>query len=276
MPDFNDPKYSASDVRDVAGLSYRQMNDWDERGALLGEREADAGWRKFSFLELFILLVCNELRRKFGVPVDSLRWLQNFMRKDGANHFVAAAEIMNRGMVVLLLTDLQTTFKMNSDVEIAEFLDLGGMRDETPQAFLLLKLNPLVNSLLRHIDEPVELKIQRQTYSVLRRAQGGLSVKSPEERRVLQLLRDRNLSRVSVEKQDGEIVQIDAESNHKIGSTAEVAALIETDNYQTVTVTMQDGKIVKVHRRKPIRFSRAGRGGVSPSGRARNRRPGQS
>ncbi len=275
MADSRDAKYTAADVRDVAGLSYRQMNDWDERGALLGAREAEAGWRKFSFLELFILLVCNELRRNFGVPVDSLRWLQTFMRQDGANHFVAAAEIMNRGMVAVLLTDLKTTFVMDSDVEIADFLDLGGLRNETPQAFLLLKLNPLVNSLLRHIDEPVELKIQHQTYSVLREAKGGLSIKSPDELRVLQILRDRNFSRVIVKTEDGEVVRLDAESIHRIGSAADLTALIEQEKYQTVTVTTQDGKIVKASRRKPIRLDRAGRGGVSPSGRARNRKPSQ-
>jgi hypothetical protein len=194
MPDFTDPKFSASDVRDVAGLSYRQMNDWDERGALVGEREADAGWRKFSFLELFILLVCNELRRKFGVPVDSLRWLQNFMRRDGANHFAAAAEIMDRGMVVLLLTDLKTTFRMDSDDEIADFLRLGSLRNENPEAFLLLKLNPLVNSLLRHVDEPVELKIKHDTYKVFRRKQGGLSMQ-PAQRSESPSGRARNSNR---------------------------------------------------------------------------------
>jgi hypothetical protein len=275
MADFNEPKYSASDVRDVAGLSYRQMNDWEGRGALLGSREAEAGWRKFSFLELFILLVCNELRRNFGVSVDSLRWLQKFMRQNGANHFVAAAEIMNRGMVVLLLTDLKTTFIMNSDLDIGDFLHLGGVRNENAQAFVLLKLNPLVNSLLRHVDEPVELKIQHQTYRVFREIQGGLSIKSPEEMHVLQLLRDRHFSRVSVETESGEIVRLEAESNHSIRNAADLIALIDEHRYQTVTVTTQDGKIVKARRTKSIRPNRTGGDGITPSNRVRNRKPGQ-
>jgi small nuclear ribonucleoprotein (snRNP)-like protein len=198
------------------------------------------------------------------------------MRKDGANHFVAAAEIMNRGMVVLLLTDLKTTFIMNSDLEIADFLQLGGVRNENAEAFVLLKLNPLVNSLLRHVDEPVELKIQHQTYSVFRKIQGGLSIKSPEEMHVLQLLRDRNCSRVSVETESGEIVRLEAESNHRIGNAAEVLALIDEHRYQTVTVTTQDGKIVKARRTKSIRPNRTGRDGMTPSDRVRNRKAGQS
>jgi hypothetical protein len=128
------------------------------------------------------------------VPVDSLRWLQNFMRRDGANHFAAAAEIMDRGMVVLLLTDLKTTFRMDSDDEIADFLRLGSLRNENPEAFLLLKLNPLVNSLLRHVDEPVELKIKHDTYKVFRRKQGGLSMQ-PAQRSESPSGRARNSNR---------------------------------------------------------------------------------
>jgi hypothetical protein len=183
-------------------------------------------------------------------------------------------DIMNRGLVVMLLTDLKTTFIMDSDDEIGDFLQLGGARNEAPAAFLLLKLNPLVNSLLRHIDEPIELKIDRKTYSLLRRAQGGLSVKSPEELLVLKALRDRSFSYVSAETKDGKIIRLDAGADHKNVTTTDLIALVDNAKYQTVQVTMQDGKIVKLHQRKPIFVNRAGRGGVSPSGRVRNRKPG--
>ena len=54
--------------------------------------------------------VCNEIRKRFGVPVERLTFVRNFMLQPKADHFREAAELMaTLGVGVYLLTDLEDT-----------------------------------------------------------------------------------------------------------------------------------------------------------------------
>ena len=105
--------FSARDVQRASGLTARQLNDWDERGALPHDREGEIGWRRFSIREMFVLVVCAELRSKFGVSVERVKHVQKFMLQDGADHFAAAIRLMGvLGVALWLLTDFEGTFVM--------------------------------------------------------------------------------------------------------------------------------------------------------------------
>ena len=67
--------FTASDVKAVGGISYRQLNDWDSKGALPTQRVGSSGWRKFDSRQLFVILICAEIRNKFGVSIEKLAWL---------------------------------------------------------------------------------------------------------------------------------------------------------------------------------------------------------
>src|SRR5688572_30182562 len=107
-----DPTYTAKDAKDLAGVSYRQLNDWDSRGAVAADRDAEGGWRKFSPKQIFALMVCHEIRRLYGTPLERLAYVKNFMMQEKANHLLAAIELMEVGLHVFLLTDLEKTFIM--------------------------------------------------------------------------------------------------------------------------------------------------------------------
>lgn len=162
-------EFTASDVKASAGLSYRQLNDWESKGALPGNRESEAGWRKFTLREVFAVMVCAEIRRQFGVPLESLRWVRSFMLQEGANHFSYAVEtIDNYGFAVWLLTDLKETFIMDTDLEMEDLLHLGFLRGASPKGFILIPINPLVNRLLQCHKPPIKLKIHDKIYAKLR------------------------------------------------------------------------------------------------------------
>ena len=123
-------------------MTYRQLNDWDSKGALPNQREQSNGWRKFDPRQLFVVLVCSEIRKQFGVPVEKLAWLQKFMLQNDANHFSAAVEMMRLGLAVLILTDLSDQFEMDSDREIGRLLNFGYCRRDESQSYVLLLVNP--------------------------------------------------------------------------------------------------------------------------------------
>ena len=101
------PEYTAADVKKAAGVSYRQLNDWEKKGVIDPPREGAAGWRKFTPREVFTIMVLREIRDRFGVPAASLAWVRKFMLQQNADHFAAAVRLMSYGMTVFLLTDLR-------------------------------------------------------------------------------------------------------------------------------------------------------------------------
>ena len=123
--DGNDPSFTAGDVKHAAGLSYRQLNDWDAKGALPNCRKQEAGWRKFRVRELFVLMVCSEVRKRFCVPLERLAWLKSFMLQQRADHFQAALRMMQHGLAVFIFTDLEQSFDMEADFAVADMLELG-------------------------------------------------------------------------------------------------------------------------------------------------------
>jgi hypothetical protein len=72
-PDSVPASLKARDLLQLAGLTYRQLNDWEHRaGVLEAERATSDGWRKFSWEEALALCICADLRRQFAIPLKSL------------------------------------------------------------------------------------------------------------------------------------------------------------------------------------------------------------
>ena len=142
-------QFSASDVQHLAGLSYRQLNDWEARGIGGTNDDRGAKWRRYSPKQIFALMVCAEFRKRFGIPVERLGFVQQFMFQDDADHLQAAVELMALlGVGVWIVTDFEDTFIMDSELEFTDLIALGWVRGEGSKAFVWLKVNPIVNRIL--------------------------------------------------------------------------------------------------------------------------------
>lgn len=71
---------TASDVEKVAGLSYRQLNDWEERGLLPTWRKSPSGWRRFTAWDVMELAILSRLRKFTGIPLGRLSKLLSWMQ----------------------------------------------------------------------------------------------------------------------------------------------------------------------------------------------------
>jgi len=161
-------KYTANDVSEIAGLTYRQLNQWDSKGALPTlSRGSEAGWRKFTLSEVFVLMVLAAIRERFGVPVESLAWLREHMEQEGSNHLLSASTIMaSQGVAVYMVTDLRETFLMESDVELGTFLERGAFGGNDPAGYIWLKVNDLVNRCMAQLDEPLTIEAHGLGYDM--------------------------------------------------------------------------------------------------------------
>lgn len=212
-------RFTASDIRKAGGISYRQLNGWDSKGALPRQRARSSGWRKFDPKQFFVILVCAEIRKQFGVPIEKLAWLQKFMLQDGANHFSAALEMMKRGLAVLIFTDLSHQFEMDADYAIGSSIDMGCCRYDEPQSYVLILVNPIINKMLLALKNPVRLEITATIYDALIGLKAAMTVRDTAELEVLKLMRESNVSKISVTQTNKKEVVLEIDENAEGGGT---------------------------------------------------------
>ncbi len=254
-----DPTVTAGDVKKATGMSYRQLNDWDAKGALPTQREQESEWRKFSLLELFVIMLSKEIRDRFGTPLESLAFLQKCMLQKGGNHLNAAIEIMRRGMVVFILTDLRETFIMDSDLEFEWLFRAGMLRGSENQGYIFIEVNHIVNRLLECLKTPVTLPIHKRFYEVIAQAKAAITVQDQDELTVIHAIRDRDYKRVVLTKKNGEdmFLEVEQELSTSGDAKTQMDSILSEHDFQTVTVSRVAGKNVRVMRKRPILLKRS-------------------
>jgi hypothetical protein len=196
-------------------------------------------------------MVCAELRRQFGVPVERLRFVREFMLQENANHLKAAIWLMQvLGLGVWLVTDFEETFMMDSELEFMDMIEHGWLGGGETRAYAWLKVDPLVNKLLGALKDPINIVMDRSKGAAIMRLRDQLaSGRSPEEVEVLRLIRSGQFETVEVKLKDGKISTIHTTDDLDERMVATLEKVIERDAFQTFTVTAKDGRIVSARRK---------------------------
>ena len=79
---LNEPALAASELLELTGLTYRQLNEWDKRDALPHDRKGESGWRRLNGWQAMALSIASDLRRRFGVPVGMSRGVISWLLGD--------------------------------------------------------------------------------------------------------------------------------------------------------------------------------------------------
>ncbi len=250
-------RFTPGDLKAIGGVSYRQQNDWATKGILASEREGEYGWRRFEPRDFFAALVCSTLRRRFGTSAEDIRWVQSFMTQGTTSHLAGAVTLMEGGLNVFLMTDLRTTLVVDSDIELSELFALGSFRGDEDQAFLFLKLNPLINRIMATFDEPIAFKVNPEFYTGVRQARLLMEL-SPQEITVLELLQDRSYRSITLHLKDGTAIRAEAQSELAIKDGEDPHTLIrnalKSHSYQSITVTQIDGKVKVIKQSRSIKL----------------------
>ena len=96
--------FTAGDLKEKAGMTYRQLAGWEQRGTIPLNKARKEGWRKFTIKEVFGLMVCAEVRRQFGVPLESLRWLRAQLFRADAHPRSAQYERARKKQILISCT----------------------------------------------------------------------------------------------------------------------------------------------------------------------------
>ena len=249
--------FTAGDVKNASGMSYRQINTWDSKGNLPNQREQGASWRKFSSREIFAIMVCKEIRDRFGTPLESLRYVRNFMLQDGANHLQAAVDMMRCGFAVFILTDLKETFVLDSDLEFEDMFHYGYLRAGESQGYVFVQVNHLVNRLLACLKKPAALHIHDEVYDAVSQARLEPILRNEHELAIIRAIRQGDYKRVTLTKKNDSEMLLEVEQDLS-GSEAvkDLNAVIAEHDFQTLTVSRHAGKNVRVKRTLPVPLKR--------------------
>ena len=250
--------FTAKDAKELAGLSYRQLNDWDARGAVPAERDKEGGWRKFTPKQLFSLMICNEIRRLYGIPVERLGFVSSFMTQEGPNHLAAAIELMAAGLHVFLLTDLEETFVMDSDLTFMDYMRVGYFRVEETRPYIFLRLNEIVNRLLGAMKDAAHLEPRDDLYRARRQVGAAISVRTAPELDLLQAIRSGKFDRVEVKVKEGRIRFLNAEGEVEADELAVDNGSVNVTRkaeFETLSITTRDGQVVTARRTLPKKYS---------------------
>ena len=141
---LHSPVFTSADIHELAGLSYRQINEWGCRGFLPCSRQGKAGWRRFSAFQTMALRIVSELHSRFGVPLVKQASLLAWMTERAATPtFAWALLIMRGGLPIYLVTDFQES----------EFMDEGLLgvvvgRGELADTSIIMRIDTHVNAVL--------------------------------------------------------------------------------------------------------------------------------
>lgn len=259
MPDIpSDKDLTASDLQKAAGLSYRQLNSWDEKGVLPESREADEAWRKFTPNDAFIVLIYKELRDQFGVPLETLKRFQNDLLKNDVNYLEQTVHLIGQaGLTVCLLTDLKKNLIIDNDLEISTLFREGLLRNPSAEDYIILRLNPLVNRLFDIIGLP-PLPAGAAVYDAILTALNKGAVQSSPEYHLLELVRSKDFRQITVHLKDGQIIQTDTfeELGKKVGSEKELLKIIGEKQYQSIAIDLTGGEIIRISRKSPVKYNK--------------------
>ena len=240
---------------EAVGLSYRQLIGFAAEGAIPEARDGETRWREFSPREVFVLMVCDEMRKNFGTSVEKLSYVADFMLQKGANHLHAAITLMgDLGIAVWLVTDFDKTFIIDSELEFLDLMKVHYFGGDQEAAFVWLKVNPIVNRLLSLRREPIHLPAHGRGYEIMEEIGAQFGVRTPEEFEILQLIRSGDYDRIEITTRNGAVEVIRTTFHPE--TTARLTELLRAHDFQQLTVTKRDGKIVSVEQvatRKPGR-----------------------
>ncbi|HXA18688.1 MAG TPA: hypothetical protein VN380_16965 [Thermoanaerobaculia bacterium] len=242
-------RFRASETARVVGLTYRQLRTLEERTGSAAPRQGKGEWNTYTFRNVFAILICVEIRDRFGVPLNRLTWLIDFMLQPGTDHFAYAHETIRKmGFAVFLLTDLKSVFHMGTDIDLEEMLQLGYFRHDEPEAYYLMKINPIINRILELTKHPEPLKVRSDFYQKMNKVDRLWRASNLEERDLLRFVRDRKNRSVKVQLNDaGEIMHFECEREEP--SSSDIAALIAKDAFQTVEIKKRRGEVTLIRRR---------------------------
>lgn len=233
----------------IGDLTYRKINDWDSKSLISCSREnEDAGWRKFSVIDLVKLNIISHLK-KFGFTTESIKIIVDKLSsgakvpagyksketKTTSSQLEIYTLACFRGEKMLLLIEEDTKAFFLTE---KEFVVYNFFLDENPSPLLIL---PFFSFIQETLTRSVNFSININKNSLVK---GLLEASlSDREKKILEIVRDKAYQEITITKQNGDEMIIKPKSRRQGDfSDKDIIGIINAKAYQNVTVSTVGGK----------------------------------
>ena len=233
-----DQIYKASDVKELCGLTYRQLNDWDTKRSLLPENEdRGEGWRKYTLHEVFIISILAELKRKFFTATKKLLFVKERLSSKGDGHMNAMmVHVTLVGVSQWLITDFEDSLEMVSELEISDKLNQGFFHSEDQVGFVMLNITPIIQRMASFLTEK-ETPLSHDYISSLQ------EIKEKNDRS-LELISGKDITKVEILMKDDTRKTVKVTSKRDVNSIRD--ELLKEHAFQKISYLAEDEKVVYV------------------------------
>jgi len=210
-------EFKTNDAKKATGLTERQLKSW-YLNEPSGKRQ-DGEWRKYTAADVIILKILAELRKN-GIELNSLTKLKSWLQTEDAIEFLLKK--INIGFSMFLCTNLVDYFGFEDDSEGYDFVflinnqvDKEG-RVEIDKPIIVLPLNGIVEDVLRRLNIGKDFNTKPNEHlslTVLSQVMPKDSDLTIQEKKLLELLKEKSFQNLNVKVKDGKIVHINREES---------------------------------------------------------------
>jgi DNA-binding transcriptional MerR regulator len=149
-------EFSPNDLKEVVGLSRRQIAEWDKKGILLSQKRKQTdtwSWRKFSGVNIIQLGVLAELRQA-GLSPDDLKEMAYWLRDIEKSFVKEIQEGFENNKKIILNTNLKDRFMLAVGNETSHGL-IFGHKDITADSKITLRINigRIIEDIINFLDK---------------------------------------------------------------------------------------------------------------------------
>lgn len=147
----------ANEVKEITGLSYKQIKEWDKKELLpYRERGKDETrqWRRFSGVDVLKISILKELRDA-GIPPADLYQLVVWLKDNEKEIMQEITEKITQGSEIFLSTNLKDKFFIvpdSQEINHALFLSYND-KDADAKICMRVNINQIVNDMLETLNQ---------------------------------------------------------------------------------------------------------------------------
>lgn len=258
-PVLNNPIFTFKDVQTIIDITYRKINDWDEKNLISGVREnKDSGWRKFSIVDLIKLHIITDLKN-FGLAAENISSIlakihRPEKREPISVHFSTLRDSVESDLEYFYLLSRSgdkyvLVIKNNFDAYFAterNFVNHEMNLEEFSASTILLPFFGYVKNIANYLNEK-EIKINEES-----------TVKnyllSFKEQQIMEIIRDEDYTQITISRSGSNKTIVRAKMDQK-GKLAirSVLEAIDKKDYQNIQIARVDGQIVNISREETFK-----------------------
>jgi DNA-binding transcriptional MerR regulator len=258
-----DFKLKSNDIKNITGLTYRKLNDWEKKGIIPSDRNVKEGWRYFTPSEAFAIAICAELRERMDLSFEKLKWIcMRLLAKQAGDSVLihSLRQIARYGGNVCIFTDSRKMLAVEHEIIVEQWIAAGRLVEaEAVDDFIYMKIKSIIERLIHCVfNQKIAIEPDPKLYQNYLKTKSiavdGLNSLKPEEKELISLIRSNTYPRISLRVKDGCLSRIKLVVERNV-ELEKLGIIIKNEDLQNLQLEKQANGIFKLAGEKVITYN---------------------